>query len=255
MAWSHIASTGQNNGTGTTSAIDTTGADFLVALLTTVNNPTPTDSKSNTGWTGKTVQTGAFAGAIRIWWCVPTSVGSGHTLSVPGGNTPGLFFYAFSGGSATPSDQENGTSTPAQPTVQPGSITPSEDGCLVMVGCGVFSTAVATIASPYTTPSGLGLAGAGGSSWGGTFAYNIQTTATATNPVCTSGNTDSIVAVIASFKSAGGGGGGGADQPTMRRWGGVPFMGGQGVGNAGSGSGRMWGRTRDGLIVPRRLAA
>ncbi len=42
-------------------------------------------------------------------------------------------------------------------------------------------------------------------------------------------------------------------QPTMRRWGGVPFVGGQGIG--GKSSGRMWGRTRDGLVVPRRLAA
>lgn len=50
-----------------------------------------------------------------------------------------------------------------------------------------------------------------------------------------------------------GGGGGGTGQPTMRRWGGVPHVGGQGIGSKGKG--RMWGRTSDGVIVPRRLAA
>jgi hypothetical protein len=44
-----------------------------------------------------------------------------------------------------------------------------------------------------------------------------------------------------------------AGQPTMRRWGGVPAMGGTNIGNKGTG--RMWGRTRSGIIVPRRLAA
>lgn len=45
-------------------------------------------------------------------------------------------------------------------------------------------------------------------------------------------------------------------QPTSRRWGGVPFVGGQGMlGKSSTGSGRMWGRARSGLIVPRRLAA
>jgi len=42
-------------------------------------------------------------------------------------------------------------------------------------------------------------------------------------------------------------------QPTMRRWGAMPYIGGQGIGNKGSG--RMWGRSREGLVVPRRLAA
>ncbi len=202
MAWTLIDHTGQNNGSGTTGSINSTGANFLAAGLNTVNDPTPTDSKSNTGWTGKTVRTGAFSGKLRIWWCVPTSVGSGHTLSVPGGNTPGLFFAAFSGASATPSDLEAGTSTPANPTVQPGNLTPSEADCLVLLLTGVFCTGVVTVPSPFTVLDGL--AGAGGTSWGGTFAYVIQTTATLTNPICTSPNSDSIVAATASFKASGG---------------------------------------------------
>lgn len=50
---------------------------------------------------------------------------------------------------------------------------------------------------------------------------------------------------------------GAAGQPTMRRWGGVPFMGGQGIGQKGSAgnSGRAWGRRKSGIIVPQRYAA
>lgn len=46
----------------------------------------------------------------------------------------------------------------------------------------------------------------------------------------------------------------GGGQPLLRRFGGTPFVGGQGV-NAGArpGSGRMWGRTRSGLVVPQRF--
>lgn len=54
----------------------------------------------------------------------------------------------------------------------------------------------------------------------------------------------SITVEIAPAAAAGG-------QPTMRRWGGVPHMGGQSSGRHGSG--RMWGRTRSGLMVPRRF--
>ena len=204
MAFALIDHTGGSS--NPTATINSAGADLLIALLNTVNNPEPpdfSDSKSNT-WNGLTVQTGAFSGKMRLWWSKPTSVGSGHTILVPGGNTPALFFAAFSGAHASPFDQQNGTSTPANPTVQPGSITPSEDNCLVITGGGVYTSGGSgpTVASPYTLLDGL--AGAGGVTWGGALAYNIQTTATATNPIWTSPNSDSIIAVIASFKAAGG---------------------------------------------------
>jgi len=40
-------------------------------------------------------------------------------------------------------------------------------------------------------------------------------------------------------------------QPILRRWGGVPHVGGPGIGTKGDG--RMWGRRRSGIIVPRRF--
>ncbi len=76
----------------------------------------------------------------------------------------------------------------------------------------------------------------------------IQTGVTTSATLSTTRNLNIAVATFA----ATGGGGGGADQPTMRRWGGVPFMGGS-VGNKGVG--RRWGRTQDGLFIPRSCFA
>lgn len=56
-----------------------------------------------------------------------------------------------------------------------------------------------------------------------------------------------VTAHYAAANSSGG-------QPLLRRFGATPFVGGQGV-NPGArpGSGRMWGRTRSGLVVPKRF--
>src|SRR4029079_15460520 len=88
---------------------------------------------------------------------------------------------------------------------------------------------------------------------GALMAWKAQTSAAAINPTFSWTTSIGYAVMIASFKAAAT-----AGQPTTRRWGGVPFMGGQGVagkGWGGSGGGRMWGRTRTGLIVPNRLAA
>lgn len=43
-------------------------------------------------------------------------------------------------------------------------------------------------------------------------------------------------------------------QPTMRRWGGTPYLGGgQGIGQKGGGGGRAWGRRKSGIFVPQRF--
>lgn len=44
-----------------------------------------------------------------------------------------------------------------------------------------------------------------------------------------------------------------AGQPTMKRWGGVPHVGGR-KGFGRSGGGAAWGRTRDGLWIPQKAA-
>ncbi len=214
MAYALIANTGAislNNTSVTTPNIDTTGADFLVGFISSASDVTPVDSKSNT-LNGLTVQTGAFSGKIRLWWSRPTSVGSGHNWSYNGGGaaeSPTICWAAFSGSVASPVDQQNGTSTPANPTVQPGSITPSENDCLVISAAGVYNETVGgpTVNSPFTVTNGF--AGVGNQAWGGSLAYSIQTTAAAANPTWTVGAGFSIISVIASFKDTGGGGGGG----------------------------------------------
>lgn len=67
----------------------------------------------------------------------------------------------------------------------------------------------------------------------------------------TQGGATAWAIIAAAFKVAGGAPAGG--QPTMRRWGATPFVGGQGVNSAGGHSGRMWGRRQSGLVVPERF--
>ncbi len=102
MAFALVANAG--SGSGTTSAVDTTGADLLVAAVAYFDGAgTVTDSKGNT-WTGLTPATPGSGRACRLLYCVPTSVGGGHTFSTPSG-FGGLCVSAWSGvDTATPFD-------------------------------------------------------------------------------------------------------------------------------------------------------
>jgi hypothetical protein len=204
MAIALLANTGAGSSDAnavTTTGINTAGASLIVLLVSTASNLTPTDSQSNT-WTGLTVRTGAFGGDLRLWYVASPTTHASHTFSASGtGENPTICAAAFSGTAASPFDQQNGAYPLTQP-ISPGSITPSEDNCLVVTGAGVYTTTSMTVDSPYTMLNAI--AGVGGLHWDGNLAYHIQTTATATNPVfVTSAEpTDSTAVVVASFKAA-----------------------------------------------------
>lgn len=258
MAFSLVASTTKSSTDAnptTTSSIDTTGADFLlvVGVWGSVFGGAwaLTDSKSNT-WSTCTTRTASDQN-VRIAYCVPSSVGTGHTFSF--GSGFGYFAIsvsAWSGANASPFGAEgagsSGSTFPGY-TMTPGSVTPTEDNCLVIAGVNSSNSAATyTIDSGYTElmdSSGSGNARANKS------AYLIQGTAAAVNPTLTFSDYVNYVGTSAWFKPAAAATG----HPTMRRWGGVPYLGGQGIGQKGGGRGRMWGQHRSGLIVPRRFAA
>lgn len=91
---------GQND-TTTTGSIDTTGANFLLAFLSStslVTETTPTDSKSNTWFRLATLTQATNNMRLSIWISVPTSVGSGHTFTHAITNgVPSIAVLAFSG--------------------------------------------------------------------------------------------------------------------------------------------------------------
>jgi hypothetical protein len=216
MAWgpSPVASiSAALNGGGTTSSIDTTGADTLFAAVSrlTGDSPTFSDSKSNT-WTLIRSQADVGGGGLVTTdlyrSATPASVGSGHTFSLSGGTFAAVAVTAFTGGATSSiDDQENSTGgAGGATTISTGSITPSVDNTIV-----ITTVVTSDGADPSVINGGFTIAtriASGGSNFGCGIAYLVQTTATAANPqwTFTSGATYNA-ATIANFKTAAGGGG------------------------------------------------
>lgn len=185
----------------TSTAIDTTGADFLILGMACNHgyNTTPTDSKSNS-WTQLTSYTQTNV-RVRLWYSIPSSVGTGHTFTCSGALIGHFLVGAFSGvAQTTPADQQNGSNGFAG-SLQPGSITPTEDNELIWTHYGINAAGVPiSIDSGFTEIAEADFVA--GESYGGAWAYKIQTTAAAVNPTWTRTGTNGQAATQASFKAA-----------------------------------------------------
>lgn len=189
----------------TSAAIDTIGANLLIGTKTEHGSATPgtfSDDLGNT-WNPLTVQdSGAGGIRIQMFWSIPTSVGSSHTVANTGTSVLGtVSLSAFSGAHATApydSPQENGALNGSTSALQTGNVTPSQNGSLIFTGFGfdVASGGVSInlgFSTPVTTePSGA--------ERGGSIAYLIQGTAAGVNPTWSTVNLVGAGAVIAVFK-------------------------------------------------------
>ncbi len=202
----HTAAGTSNNNDITSSAIDTSGASLLVlgchdfdtAALSVI-----TDSKSNT-WVPRTSYLNTGLERITLFYAQGSiTVGSGHTFTATRTLAyPSIYAASFSGVHATPYDTENGAASLSAAGFAPGSITPSEDNCLII---SAVVTGSAGTAAPYTVGSGMTLLdelGANSGGWGGGMAYKIQTSTAAINPTWSYTDTQRAAATIASFKAA-----------------------------------------------------
>lgn len=208
MAYALVVNTnivGAANG-GTSGTIDTTGASLLIIHISQYTVPasiTPSDSKGNT-WVGLTAITGSEAEG-RLWYVVNPTVGTNHTFTASG---IGVFsiaqIAAFSGANTSaPFDQETGAAD-AGTSGQPGSITPSENDCLLVTGLALANAgSTASINSSFTITDQEQYEG--GVNEGGGLAYLIQTSASAVNPAWSWTNSISCAMTMASFKAASGG--------------------------------------------------
>jgi hypothetical protein len=198
-------SKGGNTTTVTTDAIDTTGANLLIAFGGYYNG-TPSafsDSKGNT-WT---VATNAGAGTLlcQEYYCVPTSVGSGHTFQFDAA-FPGLIVLAYSGANATPLDRStNGFDVGGATTIQNfGAMIPSVNGTLIFAGvCAGLNDFSPTVDSGLTVAEYVqNTAGGAGNHLNFAVATNLQTTATSINPTWTisTGTTTSRSSLTTSYK-------------------------------------------------------
>lgn len=191
------------NTTATTAAIDTTGANLLAAVIVDYDGVTSTiadasDSKANT-WTPLTTRKTVGDERVTIWYSVPTSVGSGHTFTASrAGTFPSIHVVAATGALATPFDVENGATTTGT-TIQPGSITPSTNGTLIITGVAASNEATGfSIGSGFTQ---LGNFTNTANHQAGSGAYLVQNPAAAINPTWTAVANTTHSAAIAAFKA------------------------------------------------------
>lgn len=213
----HTAKAASAGGFGvTTDAIDTTGVNLLVAAVCDYapGDRSLTDSKGNT-WQALTLyQNVASVTSVQLYYVISPTVGSGHTFSLDGNSYPTLHVQAWTVTGPAYDSRENGSSsTTPSTTRQPGSVTPSEDGCLIVSAIS-FNTVlnVASINNSFTISDQL--AATAGANVGGAFAYLLQSTAAAINPTWTLTISDESSAAIAVFKAGATGGGVSIDSVT-----------------------------------------
>ncbi len=204
MAIALVANTGAGSSDSsnvTTSAIGTTGANLIVVGVAGYTSfaATLTDNKGNT-WTALTARTGAVCRSV-IWYCSNPTVGSGHTFSLTsGGGVPSLCVAAFSGAKATsPYEAESGSSIATGTSLQPGSLTPSENGELLVTELSLVFDETPTINSSFTITNHTTK---DANHYSSTLAYRVQSTAAAINPTWSWAVDYFATCAMACFKAA-----------------------------------------------------
>jgi hypothetical protein len=231
MAWgsspvvSHSEGFGAGTG-GTTSAIDTTGADTIFVEVAHQSALTPSDSKGNTWDLIRNHDNGfGVQNSLYRLGSGNATVGTGHTFTGTVVSGPmSIAIMAFAGGATSSiDDQENSGGGIFGTTIQPGSITPSAANTLLVTGV-TFSE---DNNEPSSIDGGFTIAASSGTvagHFGTGIAYLVQGGAAAANPTWTAPiSATHRIATIANFNPGAGGGGGG---PVLARARFLPLLGG-----------------------------
>jgi hypothetical protein len=169
---------------GTTSAIDTTGANLIVISVSYYSAasgfPVVSDSKSNT-WTALTARENVSG--HRFYYCLSPTVGTGHTFTIVRGSIadiyPAVVVHAFSGVNLYEAQSGTTTGGVASTSIQPGSLTPSVAGALVLTGMAFNVISGVAVDSGLTLteqPDINGVCVTGATGW------KVQSPAAAINP-------------------------------------------------------------------------
>ncbi len=201
----HTTVVGNKDG-GTSAAIDTTGADLIVWTIShaVANNPGYSDNQSNFyTQPGSAVRDGNNHGELEWRYKFNPTTSVSHTFTVSGTDSyPSCCVTAWSGSGSFLDGQSAGAGTASATSLQPGSITPSQDNCLVISG---FCTS-GSLGDTGSIDSGFTLSdqiGAHATYFGDMCAYLIQGSAAAANPTFTlSGSATEIAAQSLVFRPA-----------------------------------------------------
>lgn len=161
---------------GTTSAIDTTGANCIAVFMAYGGSPTLSDNKGNTYTAG--TASGSVLG--RWYYCLGATTGTGHTFTVGGGSTASsIVVYALSGvATSSAYSSPGGTDITTNPWTFRVDETPAGDNYIALVGATLNTTSTLTGVTPgsgwtnlqWNTP-------VGGTNYGSVVVHQIQTTA------------------------------------------------------------------------------
>jgi hypothetical protein len=198
----------------TTTGFNTTGADLYIVTVGTyladATTVTVSDTQSFTWTPGTNCNPGGNGNEVAIWYSQGGAGTGSHTVTVTppagGGGYIAVTFTAWKGSTASPLDRQNCAGTMGATSVQPGSITPSVNGELIVTAANAGNASTSwSVNSGFTIgPTVCGNSGSQQSA----MAYLIQATAAAVNPTpsslnpCSSGSAVSVTqnAAIASFK-------------------------------------------------------
>lgn len=173
--------------TSTVPAVDTTGCDGFIAIVSedsAAGGCALSDNKSNT-WTLKASQN-AGAGRVAIWECKPTTVGAGHTFTATGPSSPNSFptltiigLSSFSSYAFDTGNTDAIADTVSSPSsINVGNITPSAANAFVVTGLVTRASSISSISGGFTLTVNTA---AGAHNDGGGGAYLQQTTPASTN--------------------------------------------------------------------------
>jgi hypothetical protein len=201
---------GGANGATTTST-NTTGASFIAIQISEydgVTFGTLTDNKSNT-WTQLRVDKVSATVANYTYYCSPCTVGTGHTFTYTKTGSFSVINVIAVGNTVTssPIDQQSGTFNAAATSIQPGSITPTQNGEIIIATIATSNTGGAVaINSGFVITDGIAFNA--GVNQGATMAYLIQGAGTAVNPTFSWNSSAPVAVTQFSVKASGSNGGG-----------------------------------------------
>jgi hypothetical protein len=179
-----------NTTTVSTSAINTTGASLIVAIVAYyVSTGVFADSAGNI-WTHATESS---TPGCALYYCINPTTSATHTFSIAGGSYPAIAVAAFNNTGPLDLSIRGATGN------QPGSGTPTYNGELLVTGYACNQSA----SGPYTVGSSFTITNqaspVSGEAIGVALAYLVQSTATAVNPTW-AGATSQNVAMMASWQ-------------------------------------------------------
>ena len=199
----NVLSAGGGVQTLTTASIDSTGSSLVIINVADGQGSTLgviSDNKGNT-WTALTTYNDGVLTRCKMYYCINPTVGSGHTFTYTSTTNSFASVTVLLLANTGAIDQTNGASSAVLvSSLAPGSVTPGVNDEIVITG---VNGGGGTNPAPGT-PTGYTLVLSNSAVLNARFAsgmaYQIQTTATATNPSWTFGTITRASTNIVTFR-------------------------------------------------------